>query len=306
MRLKDKVAIITGGGRGIGAGIATMFAKEGAKVTLAARTEEQLQEVAGRISEGGGEVLTVQTDVSKPEEIERMIARTIEHFGTLNILVNNAGIGFFREFETATVEEYDQVVDTNLKGMWVGCRYAMPEMKKIGGGSIISIASIHGVGGAERQSAYAASKGGIIAGTRALAVELAPYFIRLNVISPGAIRVHDPLTRVDRRLGPEYREEFLEKFGDSMKDWGRNYQPLALIGMPEDIAYCAVYLASDESRFVTGANFLIDGGLTAALDPMSNLDPKKRAEQRNRWHEVRTWFQEKQAEKEAKEKGTGD
>ena len=297
MRLKDKVAIVTGGGRGIGAGIATMFAEEGAKVTLAARTEEQLQEIAGRISDAGGDVLTVQTDVSKPEEVERMIARTVEHFGALNILVNNAGIGFYREFETATVEEYDRVVDTNLKGMWVGCQYAMPEMKKVGGGSIISIASIHGVGGAERQSAYAASKGGIIAGTRALAVELAPHFIRLNVISPGAIRVHEPMSWIDRRLGPEYREEFLEKFGDSMEDWGRHVQPLSLVGMPEDIAYCAVYLASDESRFVTGANFLVDGGLTAALDPMSTVDPEKRVKMTNRWHELRTWFREKEAEK---------
>lgn len=294
MRLRDKVAIVTGGGRGIGAGIATMFAKEGAKVTLAARTEEQLQAVAAQISEQGGETLIVQTDVSKPAEVERMVARTVEHFGTLNVLVNNAGIGFHREFETAAVEDYDRVVDTNLKGMWVGCRYAVPEMKKAGGGAIISISSVHGVGGAERQSAYAASKGGIIAGTRALAVELAPDLIRLNVISPGAIRVHDPLTRIDRRLGPEYREEFLEKFGDSMEDWGRHYQPLSLVGMPEDIAYCAVYLASDESRFVTGANFIVDGGLTAALDPMGGVDPEKRAEGRKRWYEIRKWFQEKE------------
>ena len=299
MRLKDKVAIVTGGGRGIGAGIAQMFAREGARVMLAARTESQLEDVVRRITKDGGTARTILTDVSKPEDVQRMVAQTVSAFGRLDVLVNNAGIGWFgKTVEEGTEELYDRLMDTNLKGMWMGCHYAVPEMKKVGGGAIINIASVHGVAGWDRQSVYAATKGGIIAGSRALAVELAPFYIRVNVISPGAIRVRDPVDWVVQRAGEEFRAEFLARFGDRASNWSKHFQPLPIVGMPEDIAYCAVYLASDESRFVTGANFLVDGGLTARMAQMSGADSQGRGKHRSLFEEILAWVAEKEKERE--------
>jgi len=300
MRLKDKVAIVTGGGRGIGAGIAQMFAREGAQVMLAARTASQLEDVARRITKDGGTARTIPTDVSKPADVQRMVEQTGSAFGRLDVLVNNAGIGWFgKTVEEGTEELYDRLMDTNLKGMWMGCHYAVPEMKKVGGGAIINIASVHGVAGSDRQSVYAASKGGIIAGSRALAVELAPFYIRVNVISPGAIQVRDPVDWVVQQVGEEFRTEFLARFGDRVLNWGEHFQPLRIVGMPEDIAYCAVYLASDEARFVTGANFLVDGGLTARMAQMSGVDPKGREKYRRLFEEIRAWMAEKEGELKA-------
>lgn len=293
MRLEDKVAIVTGGGRGIGEGIARMFAKEGAKVTVAARTVEAIEQVAQDIREEGGEAIAVPTDVSQSEAVQRMVERTVEHFGALHVLVNNAGIGNFgREVDQAAEEEYDRVLDTNLKGVWMGCHYAVPEMKKQGGGSIISIASVHGVAGSPRQSAYAMSKGGIIAGTRSLAVELAPFNIRVNVISPGAIEVREPLSWLVERLGEAYREPFMKRFGDRIAQARVQFQPLRIIGQPEDIAYCAVYLASDESRFVTGANFVVDGGLTARMAEFTGVPPEDRDRTQSLRQEIHQWIEE--------------
>ena len=301
MRLKDKIAIVTGGGRGIGEGITRMFAKEGAKVTVAARTVEAIEGVAQTIRDEGGEAIAVQTDVSKPDEIRRMVERTVAHFGALHVLVNNAGGAFssHRDLDQVSEEDYDQVLDTNLKGTWMGCHYAVPEMKKAGGGSIISIASVHGVAGAPRWSAYAMSKGGIIAGTRSLAVELAPLNIRVNVVSPGAIATRDPARWVVERLGERYREPFLERFGDRMGRARALFQPLRIIGRPEDIAYCAVYLASDESRFVTGANCMVDGGLTARMAEHTGVPPEEREEARAVRQEIRQWIEEMEKQKEA-------
>lgn len=300
MRLKDKVAMVTGGGRGIGEGIARMFGNEGAKVSVAARTVEAIEQVAQAIREEGGEAIAVQTDVSKPEEVRRMVERTVEHFGALHVLVNNAGIGVFHhEVDQAAEEDYDRVLDTNLKGTWMGFHYAVPEMKKGGGGSIISIASVHGVAGSPRWSAYAMSKGGIIAGTRSLAVELAPFSIRVNVISPGAIAVRQPLNWVVERLGEAYRQPFIERFGDRITQARAQFQPLRIVGQPEDIAYCAVYLASDESRFVTGANFMVDGGLTVRMAEYTGVSSEERDRPRAFWQEIRQWIEEMEKQKQA-------
>lgn len=300
MRLKDKVAMVTGGGRGIGEGIARMFGNEGAKVTVAARTVEAIEQVAQAIREEGGEAIAVQTDISKPEEVRRMVERTVEHFGALHVLVNNAGIGVFHhEVDQAAEEDYDRVLDTNLKGTWMGFHYAVPEMKKGGGGSIISIASVHGVAGSPRWSAYAMSKGGIIAGTRSLAVELAPFSIRVNVISPGAIAVRQPLNWVVERLGEAYRQPFIERFGDRITQARAQFQPLRIVGQPEDIAYCAVYLASDESRFVTGANFMVDGGLTVRMAEYTGVSSEERDRPRAFWQEIRQWIEEMEKQKQA-------
>ena len=187
MRLKDLVAVVTGGGQGLGRATARLFAKEGAKVVIAARTEAKLDHVKAEIEAEGGEVLPVVTDVGKDVEVERLMKVTRERFGRLDVLVNNAGIGRWTPLEEASAEDYDRMMDTNLRGMFMGCKYGVPMMKEAGKGSIVNISSVHGVAGQATASIYAATKGGILGCTRSLATELAPENIRVNAVSPGAI-----------------------------------------------------------------------------------------------------------------------
>jgi len=287
MRLENKVAIITGGGRGIGRGIARLFAKEGAKVVVAARTEEQLNRVVREIETDGGIAAAIVTDVSVTQDVERMIQFAIEKYGQLNILVNNAGFGFGYSIGDERMEKaYDNLMATNLRSIWMAVHYAVPEMGKVGGGSIINIASVHAQNTQARNSAYAASKGGIVAGTRGLAIELAPYMIRINAISPGAIYVGEVKEMIAEKHGEERRKEFIERFGDIFHARRRLYQPLPVAGLPADIAYCAVYLASDESRFVTGTNITVDGGMTAVLSHGTDLSPEMKEKER----EMQEWL----------------
>ena len=290
MRLKDKVAIVTGGGRGIGRGIAKVFAKEGAKVVIASRTTEQLDRTLGEIKSAGGTVSSVVTDISVTQDVKRMVEFTVETYGRLDILVNNAGIGWFGyNIDDEKMEEaYDRLMGTNLKGIWMGIHFAVPEMKKIGGGSIINISSVHAWNTWAKGSAYAASKGGIVAGTRALAVELAPFMIRVNSISPGSIFVGEPAEMVAKRYGEQYKEEYIKRFGDLPNERQKYAQPLPVAGTPEDIGYCAVYLASEESKFVTGTNITVDGGATAKLAVSIDATP----EVKQREQEMRQWFDE--------------
>jgi NAD(P)-dependent dehydrogenase (short-subunit alcohol dehydrogenase family) len=287
MRLDNKVAIITGGGRGIGRGIARLFAKEGAKVVVASRTEDQLTRVVNEIENDGGTASSIITDVSVTSDIEQMIQFAIEKYGQLDILVNNAGIGFGYHIDDERVEKaYDYLMATNLRSMWMSIHYAVPEMKKVGSGSIINIASVHAWNTIAYNSAYAASKGGIVAGTRGLAIELAQYMIRVNVISPGAIYIGEVEEMIAEKHGEECRKEFIERFGDIFHARRKLYQPLPVAGLPVDIAYCALYLASDESRFVTGANFTIDGGMTAILSHGTDLSPEMKEKER----EMQEWL----------------
>lgn len=289
MRLKDKIVIVTGGGQGIGRGIALMFAREGARLTIAQRTEEKLEQTTKEIEEIGGEVLAIPTDVGKEEEVKRMIDATQERFGGLDVLVNNAGIGLRVPVDEMEMSDYDRLMDTNLKGMYMGCHFGVPLMKARGKGSIINISSVHGVDGCPQNTVYAATKGGIIGCTRALAAELAPSFIRVNTISPGAIRIGDPMKRMMSRLKEEFHEEFRQRFGDRMDQGRRYYQPLEIVGMPEDIAYCAVYLAADESRFVTGQNIVVDGGLTTYLSAHASENAREKGQGSRK--EMRDWIE---------------
>lgn len=287
MRLENKVAIVTGGGRGIGRGIARLFAQEGAKVVVAARTEEQLNRVVREIETDGGLAAAIVTDVSVTQNVERMIQFAIEEYGQLNILVNNAGFGFGYSIGDERMEKaYDNLMATNLRSIWMAVHYAVPEMGKVGGGSIINIASVHAQNTQARNSAYAASKGGIVAGTRGLAIELAPYMIRINAISPGAIYVGEVEEMIAEKHGEERRKEFIERFGAIFHARRRLYQPLPVAGLPVDIAYCAVYLASDEARFVTGANITVDGGMTAVLSHGTDLSPEMKEQER----EMQEWL----------------
>ncbi len=265
MRLEDKVAIVTGGGQGLGGAMSRIFAREGAKVAIAQRTQEKLEQTQADIEAAGGDVLAMEVDVSVPEQVESLMEATVERFGGLDILVNNAGIGLWIPVDEVGEADYDRVMDTNLKGLWMGCHYAVPHMKARGGGAILNISSVHGIQGGECNTVYAATKGGIIGCTKALAAELAPFNIRVNTISLGAIDVYDTRERTLAGVKPEFHAELLERFGDQLNPVHQYFQPLDRVGVPDDIAWCAVYLASDEAGFVTGQNIAVDGGVTTYL-----------------------------------------
>ncbi len=290
-RLKGKIAIVTGASRGIGEGIARMFADEGARVTVAARNGDRLATLAHEIEAAGGEALPIVTDVARTEDLRRMVDATVERFGGLDILVNNAAVVFFsKHMDDPDMEaEYDRVMTTNVKSVWMGIHYALPFMKARSGGSIVNIASVHAVASGGHMSAYAASKGALVAGTHALAVELAPHLIRINCLSPGRIWTDEPGGWLKRTLGPELYQEFEETFGDWATHSRGLQQPLPVAGLPEHVAYAAVWLASDEAAFTTGANILVDGGMTAVLGDPDAMHPGAR-ELWARRPEIREWI----------------
>lgn len=265
MKLEGKVVLVTGGGRGIGRGISLVFAQEGAKLVLAARGEQPLERTRRDVEALGREVLVVRTDVSKEEDVRRAIDAAVERFGTVDVLVNNAGVGLHKRVDLVSMDEYDRVMDTNLRGTWMGCRYVAPVMMKAGGGSIINISSVHGISGIPEMSVYAASKAGIIGATRVMALDLAPFNIRVNAISPGAIYLPERLERNLEQVREEDREELERRFAGRYWDAHKYVQPLEQVGTPEDVARCAVFLASEDSRFITGQNIVVDGGATLKI-----------------------------------------
>ena len=269
-RLQGKVALVTGAGHGIGEGIARLFAAEGAAVLLADKDGEAAERVARSIRDDGGRGEACVADVSVTEDTRRMVEAAVAQFGGLDVLVNNAAMtGFGRGMGADDLEaQYDRLMAVNLKSVWMALHHALPHLRARGGGSVINISSVQALATGANNSAYAAGKGALVAGTRGLAVELAPDRIRVNCISPGRIWTNEPGDWLRRQLGPELHREFQERFGDWPAAARTLTQPLPVEGRPEDIAYCAVYLASDEARFCTGANFVIDGGATALLaDP---------------------------------------
>lgn len=251
MRLKDKVAVITGAASGIGRASAVMFAREGAKVVVSDIEDAGGQETVKRIISAGGDALYVHADVSRATDVERMIRATVEAFGRIDVLFNNAG--YYRRpynLEQTTEEEWDKMYAVNVKGVFWGAKFAVPEMKKTGGGVILSTASMSGVR-PKANLAYASAKAAVIAMTKSLAVQLAPYHIRVNVINP--VATETPLLK--KFFGAETDEQMEEARKQRLKSI-----PLGRTAEPEDIAYAAVYLASDEARMLTGASLNVDGG----------------------------------------------
>jgi len=248
MRLQNKIAIITGAGSGIGRGIALAFVKEGAKVVVADWSEEGGKETVEQIHKIKGEAVFVKVDVSKTTDIDKMTKTCLDKFGRIDILVNNAGIIKFGSLHETTEEDWNAVLDVNLKSVFLGCKKVIPEMLKQGQGKIISTASIAGLVGFENIGPYCASKGGIIALTREMALEYAKQKINVNCIAPGVIKT----TMTKDMLNDPAQKQFLE----SSTLYPR-------MGEPEDIAQAAVYLASNESDFVNGHVLVVDGGWIA-------------------------------------------
>lgn len=251
MRLENKVALITGGGSGIGRGIALMFAEEGARVTVTDWVAEGGEETVRQIVEAGGEARFVPGDVSRADDVARVVEAVRDAWGRLDILVNSAGIVREGTVTETPESDWDAVMAVNLKGVYLCCRAAIPEMIRGGGGSMINIGSVGGMRGSRGLAAYATAKAGVINFTRQMAVDYGRQGIRVNCICPGTIVT--PMHRI--WYGPEEQEE-------TLAEWAKN-RPLNMAGEPRDIAYPAVYLASEEARFVTGSVLVVDGGATA-------------------------------------------
>jgi NAD(P)-dependent dehydrogenase (short-subunit alcohol dehydrogenase family) len=247
MRLKDKVALITGAGSGIGLQTALLFAKEGASVVCVDVNEKAAKDAASSIKG-----LAVQADVSKAADCERMVAEAEKKFGKLNVMFNNAGIMHGKDDDAMSTPEeiWDLTLDINAKGVFLGCKFGIPALKRAGGGSIINTASfVARLGAATPQVAYTASKGAVLAMTRELAVIHARQNIRVNALCPGPLKT-------------ELLMAFLNT--EAKKQRRLVHVPMGRFGEAEEIAKAALFLASDESSYVTGTDFLVDGGITAA------------------------------------------
>ena len=254
MRLKGKVAVVTGTGAGIGKGIAQAFAREGANVVAASRRAENGQPVVDGIVKAGGTAIFVKCDVSVEANVRSLFATAIEKYAQVDILVNNAGVNFSKTFEDTEPADWDRVVNTDLRGSYLCCREAVRDMLRHGGGSIINIATIHTLASLPGAAPYDAAKWGLVGLTKALAVEFASRNIRVNALSPGLI---DTQIWADIKAAAPNVE-------DCVAYWMSNI-PMGRPGTAEEIAATAVFLASSEASYVTGANILVDGGLTSQL-----------------------------------------
>lgn len=252
MRLEGKVALITGAASGIGRQTALLLASEGARITGVDISSEANEETAAMVREAGGDIIALQADISNAGDCERMVAATEEHFGKLDVLFNNAGVMLSEDGDAESTDErvWDITMAINVKGVFFGCKYGIPAMRRAGGGSIINTASFVAlVGAATPQLAYTASKGAVLSMTRELAVIHARENIRVNALCPGPLRT-----------------ELLMKFLDTEEKRNRRlvHVPMGRFGEADEMAKAVLYLASDDSSYVTGTEFMVDGGLTAA------------------------------------------
>ena len=252
MKLKNKVAIITGAGSGIGQATALLFAQKGAKVVVADIVDQAGQETTDQISATGGEAIFVKTDVSKAADIEMMVQTAVDSFGGLDILFNNAGLTIPAMVTETDEETWDRTIDVNLKGVMLGCKYAIPAMIKRGSGSIINTASMLGLVASPKQAPYCAAKGGVVLLTKQIAIDYARNNIRVNCICPS--EVNTPMHRRFIATSPDpeaTKQRLLARI------------PLQRMAEPAEIATTALFLACDDSSYITGVALPVDGGLTA-------------------------------------------
>ncbi len=258
MRLEGKVALITGGGSGLGQATAQLFASEGARIVVADLSDENAAQAVEKIAEAGGEATSVSGDVSVNQDAERMVVRAVESYGRIDVVVNSVGVNSRNAAPPGASDEevWDRIIDVNLKGTYLISYHAVPEMKKTGGGAIVNVASIMGlvgypigipgIGGGFNP--YTSSKGGVVNFTRNLAVDVAKDNIRVNCLCPGFIETNLTRTFLSQ---PEIHKALVDR------------HPMGRLGRPEEVANAALYLASDDSAYVTGTALPVDGGYTA-------------------------------------------
>lgn len=249
MRLKGKVSLITGGTSGIGSATAVRFAREGAAVAITGRNEDSGRRVVEMIEDGGGEALFIRSDVRIAEDCRHAVEQTLERFGRIDVLFNNAGVFHPRSVVECSEEEWDETIDSSLKGAFLMSKYALPSMIAQGGGSIIHTSSGWGILGGDKAAAYCAAKGGLVVMAKAMAIDHGPDGVRVNCVCPGDV------------LTPMLHDDAAKR-GMSWDDYaeGAARRPLGRIGTVEEIADAVVFLASDESSFVTGESLVVDGG----------------------------------------------
>jgi meso-butanediol dehydrogenase/(S,S)-butanediol dehydrogenase/diacetyl reductase len=252
MRLKDKVCIVTGGGSGIGKATALLFAQEGAHVVVADRRGDAAQAVAAACASGNRKALALEVDVSRGDDVKRMIDETVKAFGRLDVLVNNAGYGTFGTVVDIDEAEWDALMAVNVRGVFLCCKHAITAMKRTGGGTIVNVASVVAAIGIRNRAAYVASKGAVAALTRAISLDHVAEGIRCNAVAPGTIDT-------------PYYDDVMARAPDkaAFRKGLEARQPVGRLGTPEEIAAGILFLASDESRFAHGTILTIDGGFTA-------------------------------------------
>ncbi len=249
MRLKAKVALITGGTSGIGSATAIRFAREGASVAITGRNSERGEQVVQVITENGGEAIFIQSDVCLADDCRQAVERTLAHFGKIDVLFNNAGVFHPKTIPECTEEEWNETIDSSLKGAYLMSKYALPSMIERGQGSIIHTSSGWGIQGGHKAAAYCAAKGGLVVMAKAMAIDHGPDGIRVNCVCPGDVDTPMLYDDADKR-GMTW-EDYAAEAAD---------RPLGRIGTVEEIAEAVLYLASDESAFVTGTALVVDGG----------------------------------------------
>jgi len=251
MRFQRKVVLITGAGVGIGRAAAVRFGKEGAKVAINSLTPTNGQETLRLLQEARGQGIYIQGDVSITADARRIVEETVKAFGRIDILVNNAGIVLPGRVDNISEEDWDRTIAVNLKGVYLVSKYTIPEMRKIGGGVIVLNASVVAIKGVKDRGAYTASKGGVLALTKAMAADYLSENIRVNCVCPGTTYTPSLERRIQAFADPEKaRVDFIAR------------QPMGRLGKDEEIAAAILFAASDEAAFMTGANIAIDGGMT--------------------------------------------
>jgi NAD(P)-dependent dehydrogenase (short-subunit alcohol dehydrogenase family) len=252
MRLDQRVAMITGAGSGIGQAMALLFAREGARILAADVNGSAAEETAAKVVAEGGTCQAMVVDVTEPDQVRGMIERAHEHYGRIDILCNNAGIGSTTDVIDCEPDEWDRVMTVNVKSVYLGCKYVLPRMIAQGGGVIVNTASVAGMVGIVKRASYSASKGAVIALTRQVAMDFVEQGIRVNCLCPGTVDSPWVGRLLDMAADPVAARQTLVA-----------RQPMGRLGTPEEVAAAALYLASDDAAFITGTGLVIDGGLTA-------------------------------------------